>query len=107
MGSCHHGGASPGVTDGGVGLQIWRLAANILNKQSWIADQEWSSSMGDWTDNLVLNGERSAFKILTGKPTGKTTLGRPKHRREDNIRMDLKEIGTNTRNWAESDQDRD
>ena len=28
-----------------VGLQIWRLAANILNKQSWTADQEWSSSL--------------------------------------------------------------
>ena len=32
---------------------------------------------------------RSAFKILTGKPTGKTPLGRPRHRWEDNIRMDL------------------
>ena len=39
---------------------------------------------------------RSAFKILTGKPTGKRPLGRPRHRLEDNIRMDLKEIGTNT-----------
>ena len=49
---------------------------------------------------------RSAFKILTGKPTGKRPLGRPRHRWEDNIRMDLKEIG-NTRNWVDSDQDRD
>ena len=32
---------------------------------------------------------RSAFKILTGKPTGKTPSGRPRHRWEDNIRMDL------------------
>ena len=44
--SCHHGMASPWVADGGVGLQKWRLAANILNKQSWTADQEWSSSLG-------------------------------------------------------------
>ena len=36
----------PWVVDGGVGLQIWRLAANILNKQSWTAGQEWSSSLG-------------------------------------------------------------
>ena len=36
----------PWVADGGVGLQIWRLAANILNKQWWTADQEWSSSLG-------------------------------------------------------------
>ena len=36
---------------------------------------------------------RSAFKILTGKPTGKRPLGRPRRRWEDNIIMDLKEIG--------------
>ena len=35
---------------------------------------------------------RSAFKFLTGKPTGKRPLGRPRHRWEDNIRIDLKEI---------------
>ena len=33
----------------------------------------------------------SALKILTGKPTGKRPLGRPRRRWEDNIRMDLKE----------------
>ena len=50
---------------------------------------------------------RSAFKILIGKPTGKRPLGRPRCRWEDNIRMDLKEIGINTRNWVDSAQDRD
>ena len=46
----------PWVADGGVGLQIWRLAANILNKQSWTADQEWYSSLGIWSEakNLTL-----------------------------------------------------
>ena len=34
---------------------------------------------------------RSAFKILTGKPTGKRPLGRPRRRWEDNIRVDLEE----------------
>ena len=38
---------------------------------------------------------RSAFKMLTGKPTGKRPLGRPRRRWEDNIRMDLEEIGIN------------
>ena len=42
---------------------------------------------------------RSAFKILTGKP-----LGRPMHRWKGNIRIDLKEIVINTRNWADSAQ---
>ena len=39
---------------------------------------------------------RSAFKILTGKPTGKRPLGRPRPRCEDNIRMELKEIDIDT-----------
>ena len=39
---------------------------------------------------------RSAFKILTGKPTGKRPLERPGRRWEDNIRMDLEEIGIST-----------
>ena len=49
---------------------------------------------------------RSAFKILTGKPTGKRPLGRPRRRWEDNIRMDLEEIGINVGNWTDSAQDR-
>ena len=49
---------------------------------------------------------RSAFKILTGKPTGNRPLGRPRQRWEDNITMDLKEIGTNAKNWVDSVQDR-
>ena len=43
---------------------------------------------------------RSAFKILTGKPTGKRSLGRPRLRWEYNIRMDLEEIGINAENWV-------
>ena len=50
---------------------------------------------------------RSAFKILTGTPTGKRPSGRPRRRWEDNIIMDLKEIGINTRNWVDSAQNSD
>ena len=50
--------------------------------------------------------ERSPFKILTGKPTGKKPLGRPRRRLEDNIRTDLEEIGINAGNWVDSAQDR-
>ena len=42
---------------------------------------------------------KSPFKISTGKPTGKRPLGRPRHRWEENIRMDLEEIGINVGNW--------
>ena len=41
---------------------------------------------------------RNTFKILTGTPIGKRSLGRPRRRWEGNIRIDLKEIGINTRN---------
>ena len=50
---------------------------------------------------------RSAFKILTGKLTEKRPLGRPRRRWEDNIRMNLEEIGMNAGNWVNSAQDRD
>jgi hypothetical protein len=42
---CHHGTARPQVADGGKGFQIWRVAANILHKQSRTADKGWSSSL--------------------------------------------------------------
>ena len=43
---------------------------------------------------------RSAFKILTGKSTGTRPLGRLRRRWEDNIRMELEEIGINVGNWV-------
>ena len=50
---------------------------------------------------------RIAFRILIGKLTRKRPLARPRRGWEDNIRMDLKEMGINTRNWVDSAQDRD
>ena len=44
-----------------------------------------------WAGHIArLEEDRSAFKFITGKPTGKKSLGRPRRRWEDNIRMDLK-----------------
>ena len=43
---------------------------------------------------------RSALKILTGKHVVNRPLVRPRRRWEDNIRMELREIGVNTRNWV-------
>jgi hypothetical protein len=45
---CHHGMARPQVADGGDSLQIWRVAANVLNKQPQTADRGWSSSLWVW-----------------------------------------------------------
>ena len=51
--------------------------------------------------------DRSAFIIITGTPAGKRPLGRPRRRWEENVIMDLKQIGINTRDWVDSAQDRD
>ena len=50
---------------------------------------------------------KRAFKILTGTPIGKRPLESSRRRWEDNIRMDPKIIGINTRNWVDSAQNRD
>ena len=52
-----------------------------------------------WAGHVARMEEgRSAFKILTGKPTGNIPLGSPRRRWEDNIRMDLEEKGINAGN---------
>ena len=54
-----------------------------------------------WAGHVVRKEQgRRAFKILTDKPTGKRSLGRPRRRWEDNIRMVLEEIGIIAGNWA-------
>ena len=61
-----------------------------------------------WAGHVARMEEgRSAFKILTGKPTRKRQLKRLSRRWEDNITMDLKEISIIARNWVDSAQDRD
>jgi len=46
MGFCHHSMACPWVVGGGDGLQMWRVAANILNKKLWTASKGWLSALG-------------------------------------------------------------
>ena len=47
------------------------------------------------------------YRVLVGKPEGKRPLGRPRHRWEDNIKMDLQEVGCGGVDWIEVAQDRD
>ena len=61
-----------------------------------------------WTGYVVgMEEGRSLFKIVIGKLTGKRPLEMPRHRWEDNIRMDFKDIGIITKNWVDLSQDRD
>jgi hypothetical protein len=51
--------------------------------------------------------ERNVCKVLMGKPEGKRTLGRPRHRWEDGISIDLREIGWGSIDWIQFAEDRD
>jgi hypothetical protein len=47
-----------------------------------------------WTGHVARMGEKSgAYRILVGRPEGRPQLGRPRRRWEDNIKMDLREMG--------------
>ena len=50
---------------------------------------------------------RGVYKVLVGKHEGKRQLGRPRRRLEDNIKIDLEEMGRGCRDWMEVAQDRD
>jgi hypothetical protein len=61
-----------------------------------------------WAGHVARMGEkRGAHRILVGRPEGRRPLGRPRRRREDNIKMDLQEAGWVGMNWIELAQDRD
>ena len=50
--------------------------------------------------------KRDAYRVLVGKPEGRRPLGRPRHRWEDNIKVDLLEVGWGI-DWIDLAQDRD
>jgi len=50
---------------------------------------------------------RGLYRVLVGKPEETSLLGRPRHRWEDNIKMDLQEVGCGGIDWIEMAQDRD
>jgi hypothetical protein len=49
---------------------------------------------------------RGVYSVLVGRPEGKRPLGRPRRRWEDNIKLDLREIGIDELNWIRLAQDR-
>jgi len=54
-----------------------------------------------------MGGKRGIYRVLVGKPDGKRPLGRPRHRWEDNIKMDIQEVGCRGMDWIELAQGRD
>jgi hypothetical protein len=61
-----------------------------------------------WAGHVArMREKRDACRILVGRPEGRRPLGRPRCRWEDNIKMDLQEVGCGGMDWIEVAQDRD
>jgi hypothetical protein len=61
-----------------------------------------------WAEHVALMGEeRNVYRVLMGTPEWKRPLGRPRHRWEDGIRMDLRKIDWWSVDWNQLAQDRD
>jgi len=61
-----------------------------------------------WAGHEARTGERmGVYRVLVGKTKGKRPLGRPSRRWEDNINMDLHEMGCGGTDWIKLAQDRD
>jgi hypothetical protein len=59
-----------------------------------------------WAGHVTRMGEgRGAYRVLVVRSEGKRSLGRPRRRWEDNIKMDLREIGIDGANWSRLTQD--
>jgi hypothetical protein len=60
-----------------------------------------------WAGHVARMGERrDVYRVLVGRPKDKSPLGRPWRRWEDNVKMDLREIGIEGANWIRLAQDR-
>jgi hypothetical protein len=60
-----------------------------------------------WAGHVARMGEgRDVYRVLIGRPKGRRPLGRPRHRWEDNIKIDLREIGIDGENWIRLAQNR-
>jgi len=61
-----------------------------------------------WPGHVARIGDsRGVYRVLVGKAEGNGPLGRPRSRREDNIKMDLQEVGCGGSNWMELARDTD
>jgi len=60
-----------------------------------------------WVGRVARMGEsRGLYRVLVGKPEGKKPLGRPRHSWENNIKMDLQEVGCEGMDWLDLAEDR-
>ena len=61
-----------------------------------------------WAGHIArMEQSRNAYRVLVGKSVGKRSLGRPRRRWEDNIKMDLREVACVLRDWIDLAEDSD
>jgi hypothetical protein len=107
-------------------LHNWHVRFQVLTAASWQYNPEDSSELHtnwysspdikryirsrrmSWAGHVAHMGEdRKVYKVLVGKPEGMRPLGRPRHRWENGIRIDLREIGWGDVDWVQHAWDRD
>ena len=82
------------------------LLESVWNTRCWAGPQ--TCEFQRLAGHVAHTGEgRGVRRVLVGKPEGKRPLGRPRHRWEDNIKMDLQEVGGGCKDCMELAQDRD
>ena len=78
-----------------------------LIEADYISLKHFESRRMRWAGHVESMGARRCVcRVWAGKPEGKKALGRPRRRWEDNIKMDLQEVGCGGREWIELAQDR-
>ena len=71
-----------------------KVAGELRKLRNEEVNEMYSKRKMRWAGNVARLGEkRGASSVLVGKPEGKRPPGRPRHRWEDNIKMDLQEVG--------------
>jgi hypothetical protein len=91
---CHHGTVCPQVVDGGDSLQTWIVTVNTMNKQLQTVNKRWSSSFRlDRGLTTPHDKKPASYTKLWLQSLNERPFGRLTHRWQDNIKMDLWEIG--------------
>ena len=86
----------------------WRKLHNAELHSSSNISRSLKSRLLRWAGHVAsMEQSRNAYRVLVGNPEEKRPLGRPRRRWEDNIRMDLREMGCDTGEWIDLAEDRD
>ena len=92
-------------------VQCWKfldyLSKSLLLDKLCFSSSSLISYMLKHITNGAYGEGRGVHRVLVGKPEGKRPLGGPRRRWEDNIKMDLQEVGGGCGDWMELAQDRD